>query len=75
MHYHRKPEWAMPEREATPESIFMNRRKFLAGSAGVVAGGILGGRRAVEAGGGQGQGSEGHDLGPLPRQAESGIHA
>lgn len=42
MHYHRKPEWAMPEREATPESIFMNRRKFLAGSAGVVAGGILG---------------------------------
>ncbi|MFQ5912523.1 MAG: protein-methionine-sulfoxide reductase catalytic subunit MsrP [Nitrospinota bacterium] len=42
MHYHRKPEWAIPEREATPESVFLDRRKFLTGSLGVLAGGILG---------------------------------
>lgn len=42
MHYHRKPEWAMPERNATPESAFLNRRKFVKGSLGVMAGGIVG---------------------------------
>ena len=39
MHYLKKPEWSIPEREATPESVFLDRRKFLAGSLGVVAGG------------------------------------
>ncbi|WP_153768119.1 protein-methionine-sulfoxide reductase catalytic subunit MsrP [Labrenzia sp. CE80] len=34
---HKKP-WAIAEREATPEAVFWNRRKFLAG----VAGGSLG---------------------------------
>ncbi len=42
MYHHRKPEWLIPEREATPESTFINRRKFLTGSAGIVGGGILG---------------------------------
>ncbi len=42
MHHLKKPEWSIPEREATPESIFLDRRKFLAGSLGVVAGGVLG---------------------------------
>ena len=42
MHYHRKRGWEIAEREATPESVFFDRRKFLAGSLGVLAGGILG---------------------------------
>ncbi len=42
MHYHRKLGWEIAEREATPESVFFDRRKFLAGSLGVLAGGILG---------------------------------
>ena len=42
MHYHRKPGWMIPESKATPESVFMQRRKFLAGSAAMAAGGILG---------------------------------
>ena len=42
MRYLKKPEWSIPEREATPESVFLDRRKFLAGSLSVVAGGVLG---------------------------------
>ena len=42
MHFHRKPGWMIPESQATPESVFMQRRKFLAGSAAMAAGGILG---------------------------------
>ena len=42
MHYHRKREWAIPERHATPEAVFFNRRAFLQGSVGAVAGGIVG---------------------------------
>ena len=38
MHYHRKPGWMIPESKATPESVFMQRRKFLAGSAAMAAG-------------------------------------
>lgn len=33
-----KPSWAIPEREATPESVFLNRRKFLKGSGAVLVG-------------------------------------
>ena len=40
MHYHRKPDWAMPERDATPESVFCNRRTFVKGSLGLLAGGV-----------------------------------
>jgi len=43
MHYLRKPDWAIPEREATSESIYMDRRRFLMGALGVLAGGIAGG--------------------------------
>lgn len=43
MHYLKKPDWAIPDREATPESIYMDRRRFLIGAVGVIAGGITGG--------------------------------
>ena len=42
MHFLRKPEWAIPEREATPESVYMDRRRFLMGAVGIMAGGIGG---------------------------------
>ena len=42
MHYLRKPGWAIPEREATPEAVFLDRRRFLKGALGVLAGGIAG---------------------------------
>lgn len=42
MHYLKKPGWAIPEREATPEPVFMDRRRFLQGALGVLAGGIAG---------------------------------
>ena len=32
MHVIRRRGWEIPEREATPEHIFLNRRTFLAGS-------------------------------------------
>ncbi|TYC55722.1 protein-methionine-sulfoxide reductase catalytic subunit MsrP [Rhodobacterales bacterium] len=37
MHILKKRSWEMPEREATPESVFLNRRKILAGLAGTGA--------------------------------------
>ncbi|MFQ5803231.1 MAG: protein-methionine-sulfoxide reductase catalytic subunit MsrP [Candidatus Methylomirabilales bacterium] len=43
MHFLRKPDWAIPERETTSESIYMDRRRFLMGALGVLAGGIAGG--------------------------------
>ncbi len=42
MRFLKKPEWSIPDREATPESVFLDRRKFLAGSAGLLAAGALG---------------------------------
>lgn len=42
MYYLRKPAWAIPEREATRESVFFDRRRFLMGALGVLAGGIAG---------------------------------
>ena len=41
--------WEIPEREATPEHIFLNRRAFMAGSAAVAATGL--GLRAAAAAG------------------------
>lgn len=42
MNYIRKPDWHIPEREATPESVYMNRRSLLAamgiGAVGLGAG-------------------------------------
>lgn len=40
MRYIKKPEWSMPEREATPESAFLSRRTFVAGGVGLLAGRI-----------------------------------
>ncbi|MFN0264392.1 protein-methionine-sulfoxide reductase catalytic subunit MsrP [Tepidamorphus sp. 3E244] len=37
----RKPSWAIAERDATPESVFLNRRALLAGGAGLVAAGAI----------------------------------
>lgn len=39
--------WELPEREATPESIFLNRRAFLGASAGLIAGAALPGRASA----------------------------
>lgn len=37
-HFHRRPDWAIAEREATPEHVFFNRRAVLAGfGAGMAA--------------------------------------
>lgn len=33
MPYHPTPEWALPERDATPEALFLNRRVVVAGMA------------------------------------------
>ncbi|MGH7478471.1 MAG: protein-methionine-sulfoxide reductase catalytic subunit MsrP, partial [Candidatus Methylomirabilales bacterium] len=49
MHHLRKPGWAIPEHEATPEAVFMDRRRFLMGALGVLAGGIVGGTSVVGA--------------------------
>jgi len=38
MNFIRKPEWAMPEREATPETVFFDRRNFLKGAAEALGG-------------------------------------
>ena len=39
MHFHRRPSWFIPEREVTPERVFLDRRAVLAGLgfAGVAA--------------------------------------
>ncbi|MEE9240721.1 MAG: protein-methionine-sulfoxide reductase catalytic subunit MsrP [bacterium] len=37
MNFIKKPGWAIPEREATPESLFMGRRNFLKGTLGALA--------------------------------------
>ena len=42
MNFIKKPGWAIPEREATPESLFMNRRNFLKGTLGTIAAGAMG---------------------------------
>jgi len=36
-----RPSWAIPESEATPEAVFFNRRAFMAGGAGLIAGTAL----------------------------------
>jgi len=37
----RPPSWAIPEREATPESVYLNRRAFLGASVGLIAGSAM----------------------------------
>jgi sulfoxide reductase catalytic subunit YedY len=37
MHYIRRPDWAIPEREVTPEHVFWNRRAVLAAMTGAAA--------------------------------------
>ena len=37
MHIIQRPRWSLPEGDVTPESIFWNRRKFLAASGGLLA--------------------------------------
>ncbi len=36
--------WEIPEHQATPESVFLNRRALVGGAAGLAAGSLLGGR-------------------------------
>ncbi|WP_439491885.1 protein-methionine-sulfoxide reductase catalytic subunit MsrP [Bosea sp. (in: a-proteobacteria)] len=37
----KRPSWEIPESEATPEAVFFNRRAFMAGGAGLIAGAAL----------------------------------
>lgn len=37
MHYFRRKGWEIPEREATPEALFLNRRALLGAGAGAIA--------------------------------------
>ena len=37
MFYLKRPRWALPERDATPETVFLSRRRLLAGGAGLAA--------------------------------------
>jgi sulfoxide reductase catalytic subunit YedY len=42
MHILRRPGWWLPENTATPEAVYLNRRRFLAASgAGIAAAGLL----------------------------------
>ncbi len=44
--------WEIPESQATPESIFLNRRSLIGGAAGLAAGSLIGGgARAAGEGG------------------------
>ena len=47
----RRPSWALPEREATPEALFLNRRALLALGGGIAGGMLTGlsGARAEDA--------------------------
>lgn len=38
----RRRGWEIPEREATPQDVYWNRRRFMRGMAAVAAGGVLG---------------------------------
>lgn len=44
----RKPGWAIPERETTPEMVFLNRRKFIRGAARGILAGALGGIGSID---------------------------
>ncbi|WP_046869545.1 protein-methionine-sulfoxide reductase catalytic subunit MsrP [Microvirga massiliensis] len=40
--------WELPEHEATPETVFLNRRSLLAGTAGLIGAAALGGPAAAQ---------------------------
>ena len=40
--------WEIPEREATPETIFLDRRRFMAGGTALAVAGFAGGRARAE---------------------------
>ncbi|MEM9146813.1 MAG: protein-methionine-sulfoxide reductase catalytic subunit MsrP [Pseudomonadota bacterium] len=42
MFYHKRPRWAIREDKATPEAVFLNRRRLLAGGALIAGGAALG---------------------------------
>ena len=48
MHIIKRPRWAVPERDVTPEHVFLNRRQILAGmaTAGLLGADALAGRQA-----------------------------
>ncbi len=45
----RRAGWELPEIQATPESVFLNRRQLMAAGAGLIAGAALPGIAAAEA--------------------------
>ena len=44
----RRAGWEMPESQATPESVFLNRRRLMAAGAGLIAGAALPGIAAAD---------------------------
>ncbi len=48
MHFHRRHGWEIPERDATPEQLFLNRRAFVAGAGSIAAMASAGLARAAE---------------------------
>lgn len=50
MHIRRHRAWEMPEHQATPESVFLDRRRLLGGAAGLAAASLIGLDRAEAAG-------------------------
>ncbi|KQP59094.1 oxidoreductase [Methylobacterium sp. Leaf399] len=52
MYVKRRRGWEIPETQATPESVFLNRRALLGGAAGLAAGSAFGGPAAFAADGG-----------------------
>jgi sulfoxide reductase catalytic subunit YedY len=63
MHYIRRPSWFLPERLATPEADYLNRRAFLGGAAGLALAASLPARGAWAADGDDPSAS----LYPVPR--------
>jgi sulfoxide reductase catalytic subunit YedY len=50
MNFIRRPSWHLPERETTPESVFLNRRALMAGAGALAIGAIAGAGSRAEAG-------------------------
>ena len=70
MHFHKKPGWQIPEREATPEKVYFGRRKFMAGALGLAAGGLAGNLGTAEAAAGEASKDRTLDLYPAKRNPD-----
>jgi sulfoxide reductase catalytic subunit YedY len=74
----RKPAWALPETEVTPESAWLNRRQFIKGAAAVAGAALLAGCRPEEAaprGAAPSSGLESADLIPFASESADELGA